>query len=85
MNQRWGSKGFKRKNQIIKKIMSIPRAKGAKELQSNIITFRKYCNDFSTEFGTEYDEASRKVALMGLCPEKLEEDLIMNERNIFFK
>ncbi len=30
-------------------------------------------------FGVEYDEASRKAARMGMCPEKLEDDLILRE------
>ena len=56
--------------------MNIAKAKNEKELQANVLQLRKYCSEYEKEYDVEYDEASRKAALMTMCPEKLEDELI---------
>ena len=76
LTQRWDPKSMRKKNTIIRKIMAIARATTPKELHNGVILLRQYCNEYSRDYGGEYDEESRKAVLMGICPDKLEEELL---------
>ena len=75
LTTKWEPRNVTRGYEMRKKCMTIDKAKGYGDLSTKIETLKTYIREFEECTGLKYSDMDRKIAMLHICPENVQEDM----------